>query len=168
MTTPTTDLKTVLDTGLHWLYETEQPGNAHQQHHGIVLGLPEENRRYGFCPVGARRLPVVSVNVARVDWIDNGPNDAKTPGNPLGPGELEALAAELEQRGFPIDDTWNGHPGITGSVGIGRPAHPTLVAAVDRYLAGCLLHPRRSVFCDCEAWRSEAARIVTVSLKKSS
>lgn len=156
--TPTRTVSTVLDTGLHWLYETVQPDDAHQQHHGITLGLPEANRRYEFCPAGARRLPVVSVTVARVDY---GPNDLlSTPANPIEPGELEALAAELERRGFPIDDTWNGHPGGTGSVGLRQAAHPTLIAAVDRYRAGCSRHPRRSVFCDCEAWRAEAARSV--------
>ncbi|MEH0657699.1 hypothetical protein QA860_08130 [Streptomyces stelliscabiei] len=100
------------------------------------------------------------MDVLKIEWIDNGPNDLKTPANPLEPGELEALAAELERRGFSVEGTWNGHPGTTGSVGLVRPAHPTLVAAVDRYRAGCLEHPNRSVFCDCETWRAGFTRVV--------
>jgi hypothetical protein len=155
-----TALAAILDTGLGWLYDTVQPDNAHQQHHGITLGLPATNRWYGFCPDGARHLPVVSVNVGKPEWIDNGFNRPMTLANPLGPDELPALAEELRRRGFEPYGTWNGHPADTGSVGLVREAHPTLVAAVQRYHRGCTAHPQRSVFCDCEAWRAEAARIV--------
>ncbi|MFE2712279.1 hypothetical protein ACFXKI_09880 [Streptomyces mirabilis] len=159
---PLTDqqLDEILDTGLGWLYDTVQPDDAHQHHLGIVFHLPEANRWYGFVPEGARSLPVVSVDVLTVEWIDNGPNGLGTPGNPLELGELDVLAAGLRRRGVESSGTWNGHPGATGSVGLVRPAHPTLVAAVDRYRRGCVVHPERSVFCDCEAWRAEGARIV--------
>ncbi|MEV6841068.1 hypothetical protein AB0N17_42445 [Streptomyces sp. NPDC051133] len=154
-----TTLDDILTAGLDWLYATEQPDNSHQQHHGITLGHPAANRWYGFCPTGARNLPVVSVDVSKVECkLDN--DGDRVPANPLDPGELETLADELRRRGFDVDSTWNGHPGVTGSVGLARTAHPTLLAAVDRYHRGCLVHPQRSVFCDCEAWRAEAARIV--------
>ncbi|MBI0300466.1 hypothetical protein JBE04_39930 [Streptomyces sp. PRKS01-29] len=149
----------VLDAGLRWLYETEQPDNAHAQHHGEQLAA-DGNRSYSFVPVGARSLPVVVVDVAKVEWIDNGPNQLMTPANPLEPGELETLAVELERRGFTVRSTWNGHPAITGSVGLARPAHPSQVAAVERYRAGCPEHPQRRVFCDCEAWRAGFRRAV--------
>ena len=155
-----TDLATILDTGLNWLYETVQPDDAHQQHLGIVLHLPAANRWYGFCPDGAQHLPVVSVDVIKPEWIDNGFNRPMTLANPLSPDELPALAEELRNRGFESFGTWNGHPGATGSVGLTRKAHPTLVAAVERYHRGCTEHPDRSVFCDCEAWRAEGARAV--------
>lgn len=158
MTTDT--LARILDTGLGWLYDTVQPDDAHADHHGIILGLPETNRRYGFCPAGYRSRTVVVVDVAKVEWIDNGPNDLKTPANPIESGELDALADELRSRGYDVDTTWNGHPGITGSVGLAHTAHPTLGAAVDRYRRGCLAHPKRSVFCECEAWRAGFARVV--------
>lgn len=148
-------LADILTTGLHWLYETEQPDDAHQQHHGITLGLPAANRYYGFCPTGAAGLPVVSVNVAKPVLRDYAP-----PANPIEPGELSALGDELRACGYAVRDTWNGHPAITGSVGLVRPAHPTLLAAVERYRRGCPDHPDRSVFCSCDAWRAEAARIV--------
>lgn len=155
-----TTLAAVLDTGLGWLFDTVQPDDAHTDHHGIVLGLPEANRRYGFCPAGYRSRTVVIVDVAKVEWIDNGPNQLQTPANPLESGELEALADELRRRGLNVHTTWNGHPGVTGSVGLDRTPHPTLAAAVDRYRRGCTVHPERSVFCDCEAWRAEGARII--------
>lgn len=145
----------ILDTGLQWLYETVQPDDAHQQHHGITISHPEANRIYGFCPTGAMNLPVVFVDVAKPEYRDHLP-----PANPLEPDELATLAAELERRGFAMRTTWNGHPGITGSVGLVRPAHPSLVAAVDRYRRGCTVHPQRSVFCDCEHWTAEGRRIV--------
>ncbi|MDX2699878.1 hypothetical protein [Streptomyces ipomoeae] len=162
-----TTLADILDTGLGWLYDTVQPDNAHLHPRGLTLHLPEANRRYGFCPTGARRPTVVSVDVLKIEWIDNGPNDLKTPANPLEPGELKALAADLERCGFPAQDTWNGHPGTTGSVGVARPAHPSLVAAVERYGCGCTVHPERSVFCDCEAWNAGFARIVRPRLASS-
>ncbi|MFC9285660.1 hypothetical protein [Streptomyces sp. NPDC057052] len=152
-------LDEILDTGLAWLYDTVQPDDAHQQHHGLTLHLPEANRWYGFCPSGAQHRPVVSVDVINVEWIDNGPNSLQTPANPLEPGELPALVRELYRRGFESTGTWNGHPGVSGSVGLVRPAHPTLVAAVDRYRRGCTVHPERSVFCDCEAWTAGFRRV---------
>lgn len=150
-------VSTVLDLGLHWLYETVQPDDAHQQHHGESLAT-EGNRIYRFIPSGARKLPVVVVDVAKVEWT--GPDHDRYPADPLGPSELDALAGELRRRGLPVDATWNGHPGITGSVGLARPAHPSQVAAVERYIRGCLDHPKRSVFCDCEAWRAGFRRVV--------
>ncbi|MGW7617363.1 hypothetical protein ACWGLG_16155 [Streptomyces antimycoticus] len=152
-------LAAVLDAGLRWLYEAEQPADAWAQHHGEPIAAGG-NRTYSFVPVGARKLPVVVVNVAKVEWIDNGPNQLMTPANPLEPGELEEIAAELECRGFPVQTTWNGHPGVTGSVGLTRPAHPSQVAAVERYVAGCQQHPKRSVFCECETWRAGFRRVV--------
>lgn len=154
-----TSLESILGTGLQWLYDTVQPDDAHQQHHGITLGLPSANRVYGFCPAGWSNLPVVSVDVAKVEHKVDSDGDW-VPANPLEPDELEALATELKLRGFETSHTWNGHPGVTGSCGLRRLAHPSLVSAVDRYRRGCVVHPQRSVFCDCEAWRAEGARIV--------
>ncbi|MEU8829399.1 hypothetical protein [Streptomyces sp900116325] len=161
--TEQTAFDTVLTAGLSWLYGTEQPDNA-WQHHGLLLPVPATNRLYSFIPANDWKCPVVAVDVAKIEWIDNGPNELKTPANPLEPGELEALAAELRTLGFKVTSAWNGHPQTTGSVGLARPAHPSLVAAVDRYRAGCLVHPGRSVFCDCDAWREGFSRIVQPSL----
>lgn len=159
-----TDLDTILAAGLRWLYETEQPTDAWQEHRGLLLRAPASNRCYSFIPANDWRRVVVAVDVAKIEWIDNGPNELRTPANPLESGELEALAAELRVLGFEITSTWNGHPQTSGSIGLARPAHPSLVAAVDRYHAGCLAHPKRGVFCDCDAWRSGFARIVRPEL----
>ena len=159
-----TDFDTVLTAGLHWLYETEQPDDAWQEHHGLPLAVPTTNRRYAFIPANDWKRVVVVVDVAKIDWIDNGPNDLQTPANPLEPGELDALAAALRAHGCEVTSTWNGHPQTTGSVGLARTAHPSLLAAFDRYRAGCLAHPQRGLFCDCDAWRAGFNRIVRPEL----
>lgn len=151
----TRTLATVLDAGLGWLYDTVQPDDAHQQHTGRSLGLPDYNRLYSFCPDGAEHLPVVIVSVAKPRQLPG-----RLQQHPLTPYELGALAAELERRGLQVRTTWNGFPAPTGSVGLARPAHPTLVAAVERYHRGCTVHPEKRVFCDCEHWRAEGARII--------
>ncbi|MEE4540965.1 hypothetical protein V2S66_03155 [Streptomyces sp. V4-01] len=149
----------VLTAGLRWLYETGQPDDAHAQHHGEQLAAGN-NRTYRFIPVGVHDLPVVVVGVTKVEWVDVNPT-TREPANPLEPGELAALAAELERRGYDVRDTWNGAPGsVTGSVGLARPAHPEQVAAVERYHRGCRDHPEKRVFCDCEAWRAGFRRVV--------
>ncbi|MGW3400764.1 hypothetical protein [Streptomyces zhihengii] len=148
-------LAEVLDAGLGWLFDTVQPDDAHQQHHGITIGLPHANRIYGFCPTGAANLPVVVVDVAKPEL-----RPYALPLNPLGPDELFDLSSEMERRGFKVRKTWNGHPAVSGSVGLARTAHPTLVAAVARYHRGCTVHPARSVFCGCEHWRAEGARVI--------
>ncbi|MFJ6440241.1 hypothetical protein [Streptomyces sp. NPDC091649] len=154
----------VLTAGLRWLYETEQPDNAWQEHHGLLLPEPATNRLYRFIPANDGRRVVVAVDVASIEWIDNGPNELKTPANPLESGELAALAADLGALGFEVTSTWGGHPQTTGSVGLARTAHPSLLAAVDRYRAGCLDHPQRAVFCDCDAWRAGFDRVVQPAL----
>jgi hypothetical protein len=132
-------LQATVDAGLAWLYDTEQPDTAILQHHGVPLPAVG-NRRLSFCPVGFNRQPVVVVNVVTVTYIE----DSLRPHNPLAAGELEALAA-LIGRSAPVSTTWNGHPAATGSIGLARPAHPSLVAAVTRYHARCPEHD--SVFC---------------------
>lgn len=37
--------------------------------------------------------------------------------------------------------------------------HPTLTAACIRYLAGCPVHPRESVFCGCRTWLDRQAAL---------
>jgi hypothetical protein len=149
----TRTLGAVLDAGLTWLYDTVQPDDAHQFHLGTSIDLPAYNRYYGFCPDGGEHLPTVIINVGKLRFLPG-----RLQEHPLTPRELDDLAAELERRGFPVRATWNGFPASTGSVGLARPAHPTMVAAVERYHRGCTVHPKRSVFCDCEHWRAEGAR----------
>jgi hypothetical protein len=151
-------LADALTAGLHWLFETEQPDNAWMQHHGQQIRITG-NRYLTFTPTGASNLPVIVINVARPVWT-TAPQGDMFPGNPLAPDELPRLAAELEQRGHAIHSTWNGFPAHSGSVGLARPAHPSQVAAVDRYRRGCQEHPVRSVFCECSSWRTGFQRAI--------
>ncbi|MGA5869295.1 hypothetical protein [Streptomyces cinereoruber] len=151
-------LNDALTLALHWLYETEQPDDAWMTHHGQWIPVTG-NRHLTVTPTGAENLPVIVVNVSQQTWT-KGPDRDMWPGNPVAPDELPRLAAELERRGYAVRSTWNGFPAHTGSVGLVRPAHPSQVAAVARYRAGCLEHPERSVFCECDAWRAGFRRAV--------
>jgi hypothetical protein len=146
-----------LAAGLRWLYETEQPDGAALQHHGVTLAV-DGNRWFRFLPSGDHREVIVVVNVAEVEWRDVD-SWTKAPMNPLELGELAKLASELDTLGAHVVDVWNGHPGITGSLRLARPAHPSLLSAVDRYHAGCPEHPKRGVFCDCD-WYAKASALI--------
>jgi hypothetical protein len=124
----------ILAAGIRWLYGTEQPDGAIQQHHGISLPDVPANRLYAFAPSGADALPVVVTQVARPVYahgeIVNG----------IGLHELNDIRAELAVLDVEVSTTWNGHPGINGSLGLTVKAHPSLLAAVARYRAGCPKH----------------------------
>lgn len=139
----------ILAAGLRWLYETEQPDGAMVFHLGTVLGDSDGSRTYGFVPDGIGR-PVVVVKVARQEWKDEGSD--RVLANPIGVDELIEVAAELSKLGAKVVHTWNGHPSPTGSLALDQLAHPSLLAAVEKYSAGCPVHPQRSVFCDC-GWK---------------
>lgn len=147
-----------LTVGLRWLYDIEQPADAWMHHHSQQIPIAG-NRFLAFAPTSTVALPIVVIGVTKPAWKE-GPRGDMVPGNPLTPAELPGLAAELERRGYAVRSTWNGFPGPTGSVGLTRPAHPSQVAAVDRYRAGCQEHPARSVFCECDAWRAGFDRAV--------
>lgn len=128
----------VLAAALRWLYETEQPDSAILQHHGLHIGVAD-NRKISAAPSAWDGRAVIVVDVANVQYIP-GPDGYDIPANPLEPGELEELSATLANLGAPVIHTWNGHPSITGSLALEPPAHSSLVAAVDRYRAGCPDH----------------------------
>jgi hypothetical protein len=154
----------VLRAGLVWLYSTEQPGDALIQHHGVDAGAVG-NRRYKFMPRGSDRLPVVVVNVAATVRNER-TSDLQ---NPLGERELDDLADVVTRVGAEFGavatQTWNGHPAHTGSVQLGTPAHPSLLAAVDRYHRGCPEHRPSSVFCGCGWYQAGHGRMVLPDLR---
>ncbi|MFJ2780216.1 hypothetical protein [Kitasatospora sp. NPDC087315] len=131
----------ILIAGLAWLYDTEQPDGAILQHHGTTLGT-HDNRHYTVTPTGAMNLPVFVVDIVDMDFDFE--RSEPGPRNVLAAGELAALADTLAAFGAEVRTTWNG-TGVTGSIGLRRPAHPTLTAAVDRYHARCPTH--HNVFC---------------------
>jgi hypothetical protein len=144
----------VLRSGLRWLYDTEQPPTAIAQHHGERL-LSVGNRSIKFVPCGWGGRVVIVLDVANVEYGGN----YEPPCNPLAHRELDNFKALLAEMGPTVAHAWNGHPAITGSVALSRPAHPTLIAAVDRYYAGCPDHGR-SVFCGC-GWFSRGNTTLT-------
>lgn len=151
------ELTPTLRAGIRWLHDTEQPDSAALSHHGLSLPVVA-NRRFTFVPEGAFGRPVVVVEVAKIEWVERGVYRA--PGNPLEPGELSDLATLLASLGAESERTWNGN-GTTGSVGLKYPAHPTLIAAVNRYRAGCLTHPTEHVFCKCDWYRNGRKLLIT-------
>lgn len=125
----------ILAAGIRWLYGTEQPDGSIQQHLGISIPDVPANRLYAFCPSGAYARPVVVTQVARPVYahgeIVNG----------IELHELDEIRADLAVLDVEVSHTWNGHPGISGSLGLTVSAHPSLLAAVARYRAGCPNHP---------------------------
>lgn len=154
----------VLRAGLAWLFETEQPDGAILQHHGLIHDA-EGDRRYCFVPEGAWNRPVVVIDIADPKW--SGPMTNRTLLNPLAPTELEQFAEAIAALGYPTAGTWNGHPGPSGSVSLSRTAHPSLLAAVNRYRAGCPAHPARRVFCDCGWYRDGFSLLIQPALSMS-
>uniref|UniRef100_UPI003F493083 hypothetical protein n=1 Tax=Streptomyces sp. CA-141956 TaxID=3240051 RepID=UPI003F493083 len=152
MTTP------ALATGLQWLHHIEQPDDAWMHHLGPGI-TTTHNRRLRFTATGADNLPVIVLEVAKPTWTEN-PHGDTCPGNPLTPLERDQLADQINALGYAVTTAWNGFPAHSGSVGLARPAHPTHVAAVNRYRRGCPTHPERSVFCECDAWRAGFRRAV--------
>ncbi|MFE3126742.1 hypothetical protein ACFXHD_25340 [Streptomyces hydrogenans] len=139
-----------LKAGLRWLFDTEQPDTAIVTHLGMAIP-GAGNRWYGLCPSGADGQVVISVNVARVTWARD--DQGSCPANPIAYGELAWLKGLLEHLGHTVTSTWNGFPGVSGSLALATAPHPSLTAAVDRYRAGCPRHPEAGVFCDCTAWQ---------------
>ena len=143
--------------GLRWLFDTPQPDTALQQHHGQQIASVG-NRTLRFIPVGWNDHAIVVVDVTHVDYGQ----PHQPPRNPLDSSELAAFADLLDGMGEDVVATWNGHPAITGSLALARPAHPSLQAAVSRYTAGCQQHGARP-FCPCH-WYAQGHRdIVSIA-----
>lgn len=157
-TTINGQVRAVLAAGLAWLYETEQPATSALQHHG-VFGPRLGDRRYRFIPADDGKRPVVVVDVPE-PLYDTSIVSKWQLLNPIGGDEeMLALAATVRDLGYDTGRWWNGN-GESGSLGLASPAHPTLLAAVDRYKAGCLEHPRAGVFCTCPWYRPGRALLV--------
>ncbi|GAB7065883.1 hypothetical protein H7J06_07890 [Mycobacterium hodleri] len=141
-------------SGLAWLYDTEQPERAILQHHGESL-VSQGNRNVRFIPSGWAGRVVIVVDVTKVEYGTD--PRARGPLNPLAAGELDAFTGLLADLARTVVHTWNGHPAATGSLALAEPAHPSLQAAVSRYLAGCPRH--HTTLCRC-GWYGEGNRHV--------
>lgn len=142
--------------GLRWLFDTTQPDMALQQHHGQQIGSVD-NRTLRFIPSGWNGHAIVVVDVTHVDYGQ----PHQPPRNPLAPGELAAFADLLDGMGEDVAATWNGHPAITGSLALATPAHPSLLAAVSRYTAGCQ-RQGGDRFCPCDWYVHGHRHIVSI------
>lgn len=165
MTTVDADTVAVLAAGLDWIYHVEQPDGAIPCHHGYGTRLGD--RRIRFVGQGYRGLPVVVVDVA--EPVYEGPPHRRRLTNPLdGYAEAERFSAAIIGLGYDVESRWN-WMGETGSLGLTRPAHPSLLAGLARYTAQCPTH--RTVFCggwmapredqkDCTWLRDGAALVI--------
>lgn len=95
-----------LTAGLRWLYRTVQADSALVERRGARLTLG--GRVLRFIPISASGTPLIVVDVADVRWGLGG----APPLNTLGPEELPALVAELDQLEIPTTAT--GYHGVTG------------------------------------------------------
>lgn len=160
MTELTTAQRDTLRAGMDWLYRTEQTDPASiVSHHGI--GSPAvDGRSFVFVPSGFHPVdaPVVVVSVA--DPRYEGPLSQRVLVNPLQPGEMAVVEAQLREWGHEIHSSWNGlHE--HGSVGLATPAHPSLLAALARNRKGCPHHPKE-ILCDwdgCPWYRTHTAKL---------
>lgn len=141
----------VIAAGLAWLFDTTQPDGAIVSHHGVTVGVGD--RRYRFIPRGAEDRPVVVVDAVAVAGQDVAV---------LEPDELTELTGVLAELGHEVVDRWNGHPAGTGSLALAGAVQPSLLAALDRYHAGCPDHGG-SVFCDC-GWFRAGYRLLVMPL----
>lgn len=144
-------VKTAVIHGLAWLYEIEQPPGALVDHHGITVRVVDEARMLHFIPEGSGFAPVI---VLGVDTFLPGHTSAR-----LNMGELDALAQWCRFIRTDVAKTWNGQ-GESGSIGLVRTAHPSLLTAVEKYRAGCTTH-NRSVFCDC-GWKRHGRSLLRI------
>jgi len=155
--------KSQLDTlqaGLEWLYTTEQDDEESiVSHHGINAPVVE-GRRYMFVPSGFHPVaaPVIVVTVADPQYT--GPLFHQKLVNPLEPGEVAGLQAQMQEWGYEVHSRWNGEH-ETGSVGLATPAHPSLLAALERQRKGCPDHPKQ-ILCrwdGCPWWITHLAKL---------
>lgn len=165
-------MEEVLRVALDWLYKTEQPHGAGITQHGIgSADLPTiPNRRISLLPSWSGNGPIVSVKVAA-------PVKASTylVRNPLAPGELDEWAEVIEDLGYGVVQDWPTEAGVSGSIRLVEQEHPSLTAAYQLYLTGCLTHSRENPvadgetggggtggsLCRCGWWREPARLLVT-------
>lgn len=131
--------------GLRWLFDTAQPDAAMVSAGGQALRSGRRSLR--FRPVDWQGHAVIEIV---------GPAIA---GDPSPRAELEAYAQALDDMGEDVVASWIGRRGQVRSIALARPVHPTLRAAVDRYVAGCARHPGQQCAC------GRRARDCSVSLR---
>lgn len=143
-----------LQAGLTWLHHIPQPPTALIDHRGLPLRTTN-NRTLRFVAAGPQGKAVIALDVTRLTWKNNGKE--LIPTDRIGPTELTDLTTLLRTLNTRVMATYNGHPTITGTLLLQRPAHPTLTAAITRYQAGCPTHPTH---CRCGWYQRGRAQII--------
>lgn len=131
--------------GMRWLFDTAQPDGAMVSAGGQIVRSGRRTLR--FRPVDWQGHAVIEIV---------GPAAA---GDPSPRAELEAYVQALDDMGEDVVASWIGRRGQVRSIALARPVHPTLRAAVDRYVAGCAEHPGQQCAC------GRRARDCSVSLR---
>ncbi|MEW1679274.1 hypothetical protein AB0O47_39405 [Streptomyces noursei] len=144
-----------LRAGLEWLTEVQQPDDAICHHLGTVIHA-QGNRWFGFQAATMTRSIQIDVNVRkkRIDVVTG------VLENPLREGEMDEVIDELEALGANVFDQWNGDGTETGTLRLDMTPHPSLLAAVERYMVGCKTHPSRGSLCHCGWFGQGATRLV--------
>lgn len=132
------DAADIITAGLAWLYDTVQPGGALCHHLGFVRGTAD--RVFHFMP--HHRWPILVMELAAPRHEHHGSYQLL---NPLVKVDISTLCAQMRARGRTIAAKWNGKGTHTVSLALDGQIHPTLRAAVQRYMDGCPTH--NSVFC---------------------
>lgn len=126
-------LESALRAGLRWLYATDQPPDALVERRGAKITTPDRALR--FLPLGLDDNPLIVVDLLSVRW---GVGEFSPPLNALPADELPTLATELAELAIPASALH--YHGITGTIALDAPAHPSLQEAVHRYDRGCPWH----------------------------
>ncbi|WAJ48032.1 hypothetical protein OK015_28710 (plasmid) [Mycobacterium sp. Aquia_216] len=126
-------LESALRAGLRWLYATEQPAGALVERRGAKITTADRALR--FLPLGLDGNPLIVVDLLSVRW---GVGELSPPLNALPADELPTLATELAELAIPTSALH--YHGITGTIALDAPAHPSLQEAVHRYDRGCPWH----------------------------
>ncbi len=153
--------RTALALGLNWLYHTQQPSDAIMHHLGISnpVDIGREERYFSFVPTGGPHnsdQPVVVVTATRPYRGEPGTGITHPFG---GDEEMDMWQKVIEDLGYTVTGRWNGKE-VSGSFCLAGSAHPSLLAAVQLYRAGCPDHPAMKVFCDCGWYAAGTARLV--------
>lgn len=119
--------------GLRWLFDTVQPDGAMVSSGGQVVRSGHRTLR--FRPVDWQGHAVIEIV------------GAATATDPSPRAEMEAYVTALDDMGEDVVASWIGRRGQVRSIALARPAHPSLRAAVERYVAGCPDHPGRQCAC---------------------
>lgn len=156
-------LEQALVRGLAWMYTDHHRPGSMVFHLGDALSC-QQNRTLRFCPgrTSERGGAVVILDVTRPQVRANrtGSSNRDLLHVPLAPDEMDRLEVLLHRHGYGVARRWNGFPGTSGSLELSRPISSSMYAARARYHAGCLVHPDRSVFCSCAAWRGAYDKLI--------